>query len=292
MTTPTVSVVIPSYNREDSIVPAIESVLAQSYSDFELIVVDDASTDRTVAAMQSITDPRLKIIAQEHNAGASVARNIGIEAAQGTWIAFHDSDDIWLPDKLERQMALLKTPNAGYVAAYCGMLILEQGAAPETGTYVPADHVTPKEGDIAEMLLWDSFISTQTLIARRTDLLAVGGFDPELPALIDWGCVIRLAQLGPFAFVPDVLVHQFFSANSITKTPGKRLKARLRILETHADLLAQRPRTLAHHHYEIAGALRASGAPQEALPHLAQAVALQPFNLRYRAMRLYLSLRR
>ncbi len=195
MTAPTVSVVIPSYNRETSIVQSIKSVLDQSYEDFELIIVDDGSTDGTVAAMRVVTDPRLKVIEMGTNAGASVARNIGIEAARGTWIAFHDSDYLWLPEKLTMQMARLTAPNADYVAAYCGMLILENEAAYETGRYVPADHIDPKEGDIADMLLWDSFISTQTLVARRADLLTVGGFDPEMPAL----SIIRCASKASMA---------------------------------------------------------------------------------------------
>src|SRR5207342_2634786 len=121
---PAVSVVIPAYNRAGSIVRAIESVLRQSYTDFELLVLDDGSTDGTLAAAGTVTDPRLRLIANPRNLGAAGARNAGIEAARGTWVAFQDSDDEWLPLKLELQMARLTAPGADYIGAYCGMLII------------------------------------------------------------------------------------------------------------------------------------------------------------------------
>ena len=102
---PSVSIVIPAYNRADSIVAAIESVLRQTWTDFELIVVDDGSTDGTVAAARRIDDPRLRLTEGRVNRGAAAARNLGAAEARGGWIAFQDSDDEWLPEKLEKQMA-------------------------------------------------------------------------------------------------------------------------------------------------------------------------------------------
>ena len=122
---PPVSVVIPAYNRVDSIRVAVESVLRQSWTDFELLVVDDGSTDGTREAVRAIPDPRLRLIETPRNMGASAARNLGIEEARGDWVAFQDSDDEWLPLKLEKQMARLQAPGApAYVAVYCGMIVL------------------------------------------------------------------------------------------------------------------------------------------------------------------------
>ena len=104
---PPVSVVIPAYNREATIVAAIDSVLGQSFGDFELLVVDDGSRDGTLAAARSVADPRVRVIAAEQNGGAAAARNLGATQARGDWIAFQDSDDEWLPRKLEKQMARL-----------------------------------------------------------------------------------------------------------------------------------------------------------------------------------------
>ena len=107
---PPVSVVIPAYNRAPTIGAAIDSVLRQTFTDFELVVVDDGSTDGTLTAARAIADPRLRVIAAPQNMGAAGARNLGVAEARGTWIAFQDSDDEWLPEKLAKQMARLATP--------------------------------------------------------------------------------------------------------------------------------------------------------------------------------------
>ncbi len=98
---------MPAWNRADSIVMAVESVLRQSFADFELLVVDDGSTDGTMEALAGVADPRLRRLANPRNLGASAARNTGIRAARADWVAFQDSDDEWLPLKLEKQMARL-----------------------------------------------------------------------------------------------------------------------------------------------------------------------------------------
>ena len=102
-----VSVILPVYNREKSLEYAMRSVLDQSYKDLELIVVDDASTIDLQPIVESFDDPRVKYIRQEENGGASVARNTGLAAAEGKYIAFQDSDDLWLPNKLQMQLDLL-----------------------------------------------------------------------------------------------------------------------------------------------------------------------------------------
>ena len=130
---PAVSVVLPAYNRADSIRLAIDSVLRQSFTDFELIIVDDASTDGTRAVAEAVADPRVRVIAHPANRGASAARNSGVAAARAPFVAFQDSDDEWLPRKLEKQMARLLAPGAGYVAAYCGMRILDEPTDEPTG---------------------------------------------------------------------------------------------------------------------------------------------------------------
>jgi glycosyltransferase involved in cell wall biosynthesis len=103
---PTVSVVLPSFNRKDSIRASVNSVLTQSFADFELIVVDDGSKEDIRCVLDTIADPRLKYIRRESNGGAAAARNPGIAAATGRFIAFQDSDDLWLPRKLEWQLDL------------------------------------------------------------------------------------------------------------------------------------------------------------------------------------------
>ncbi len=292
---PQVSIVIPAYNRASSIRIAVESVLRQTFTDFELLVVDDGSTDGTMEALEGVTDPRLKRLANPRNMGASAARNTGIRAARAEWVAFHDSDDEWLPLKLEKQMARLAMAAEGTVACYCGLAIVGRGELVRqrlrrskrrsTTTvrtdlrYVPASNITTVEGDVRASLLRWSLASTQTLVARRDALERVGGFDEAMPALLDWDCVIRLAQLGPFAFVDEPLVLQYFSENSITRSVRKRVVARRMMLEKHAALYAPHPALLSLQWVKIAGEHRSLGDQAEARAALAEAARLDPLNI-------------
>ena len=291
---PAVSVVIPAYNRAGSIRPAIESVLRQTFTDLEVLVVDDASADGTRAAAEAVADPRVRVIAHDRNRGASAARNTGIREARAPWIAFQDSDDEWLPLKLEKQMARLDA--GGFVAAYCGMLVIGQPDGGDRGrpsiAYVPRPDVTVVEGDILPSLIRTSIVSTQTLVARRDDLIAIGGFDESFRALIDWELMLRLAPRGPVACVDEPLVLQRFSANSITREAALRAEARGRAIDKHLALLSRHPEPLARLHYVAAGELRQLGDLAGARAQLARARALRPADPRLWAMSGYLALRR
>jgi glycosyltransferase involved in cell wall biosynthesis len=292
---PAVSVVLPAYNRAGSILAAVDSVLGQTFRDFELLVVDDGSTDGTMAALDGVRDPRLRLLANPRNMGAGAARNTGIRAARADWVAFQDSDDEWLPRKLALQLARLDAAGDGHVAAYCGMAVvggLDEGAGRTSLRYIPDPQLAKVEGDIQAALLRESLVSTQTLIARRDSLLAIGGFDESLPALEDWDCAIRLAALGPFAFVDEPLVMQHFSANSITRHRDRRLAARKTILAKHLSALQADPVLLAQHYRAIAGEQRRLGLMREARASLAQARKQTPRDPALWALSAYLTLKR
>lgn len=279
MPDPRVSVVIAAFNREDSVRAAAESVLTQTYPDFELIVVDDGSSDGTIAALEAISDPRLTVIAASQNRGVSAARNRGIEAARGHWVAVHDSDDIWRPEKLAKQMADLDAPGADFVAGYCGMEI--EGTDPPR--YVPDPAIPHRSGAIMPSLISQSFISTQTLIVRRDLLDRHGGFDEGLKALVDWELMLRIAPEGPVALVDEPLVLQRFSGNSITHNSARRVAARAHLVEKHEARIAEYDGALAGHFHAIAGGYRMAGDLDLARTYAAKAIAAAPMNLRYRA---------
>ncbi len=253
---PSVTVVLPVYNREGSIRAAIASVLEQTHVLFDLIVVDDCSTDRTAEMVLSIRDPRLTLLRHPTNRGAPAARNTGARSARSDWIAFQDSDDEWLPSKLEKQLVRIQTAAGDAVACYCGLLVIgnpecQAVQARTQVTYVPRSSQYPVEGDIRQSLRETSLVSTQTLIVRRDAFEAVGGFDEQMPALQDWELVIRLSASGSFAFVDEPLVLQHFSENSITRDRRRRLQARQRLLEKHRDFFAVEPQKLARQLYTL-----------------------------------------
>jgi glycosyltransferase involved in cell wall biosynthesis len=277
---PAVTVVIPAYNRAASIRAAIESVLRQTWTDFELLVVDDGSTDGTLAAAAEVEDPRLRLIASPRNQGAAGARNLGVAEARGTWIAFQDSDDEWLPTKLEKQMARLAASGAGFVGAYCGLLTLG-GLDDRAGErlrlrYVPDPSIVPAEGDILVPLLFANMISTQTLVVRRDVILELGRFDEDTTPIEDWDFVIRLAQSGPIAFVDEPLVHQRFSPNSITRNTARRLGSWIRLVEKNLDAFAAHPALLARQYRIIANGCREAGDLAGARRWLGRALRVAP----------------
>jgi glycosyltransferase involved in cell wall biosynthesis len=280
---PRVSVVMPAWNRADTILMAVESVLRQSFTDFELLVVDDGSTDGTMEALAEVTDPRLQRLTNPRNMGPSAARNTGIRAAQADWVAFQDSDDEWLPEKLGKQMAKLATAGPEVVACYTGMIIVgqadRQGMDGRTAvSYIPGPGEQSVEGRLHGALLARSFVSTQMFMARRSTLLDLGGFDESLPALEDWDCVIRLSKRGEFSFVDEPLVIQRFSQNSLTRSSLKRLQSRIIILRKNYKDLTTVPHILAKHHIAISGEQRRIGDLAAARSSLVDACRAQPMS--------------
>jgi len=201
-TSPAVSVIIPAYNRALSIGRALDSVLAQGFADFEVIVVDDGSTDGTVALCDARTDPRLRILRHGCNRGAAAARNTGIAAALGVWCALLDSDDTWFPEKLERQLAFLRMHGGRYRACCTGYRILDGRGARD---YLPA----PVER--RRLLLGCDLSPGSTLLAERAVFAEVGLFDEDLPRYEDWDWLLRYDRAHELAVLPLPLAVIHFS---------------------------------------------------------------------------------
>ncbi|MEO8260084.1 MAG: glycosyltransferase family 2 protein [Acidobacteriota bacterium] len=196
---PTVSVVIPAFNRAATVCPAIASVLAQTFQDFEIIVVDDGSTDATPAVVEALADPRITLIRHARNRGASAARNTGIAVSRGPYIAFLDSDDEWLPAKLERQLDVFgrASPRVGLVAGGVECFFAD-------GTV--SRHIPHRFADLPRALLTKNVVGpTSVGMVRRGALQAAGGFDESLPASQDRDLWVRICQRFEADFVPDVL---------------------------------------------------------------------------------------
>lgn len=226
---PVVSVVIPTYNRGDVLGRSIRSVLEQTYSDFEVLVVDDGSSDHTASVVRDFDDSRVNYLAHEENRGAAAARNTGIRAANGEFIAFQDSDDEWLPRKLEKQMAVFdRVPEeVGVVySAFYDIAEEETNRVPDTAT-------ESIDGDVHERLLEFNFISTQVAVVRRGCFRTVGLFDEDLPRLIDWELWIRLSEQYRFEFIDEPLVKVYRQPDSISEDDSAGVLARDRILEKH-----------------------------------------------------------
>lgn len=234
---PLVSVVLPTYNRRQSVGKAIQSVLQQTYATLELIVVDDGSTDGTEQLVRQLSDTRISYLRHENNRGGSAARNTGLAAARGQLIAFQDSDDEWLPHKLERQVALLREAGETTGVVYCTYRRSFPDGSSESH---PADPASAPRGEIHRALLWANFIGTPTIVARRSCYESVGGFDEALPRFQDWDWMIRVSRDWQVGFVEEPLVHAGFAGDNISDghTAGL-VAAERRLVEKHAESLRQ-----------------------------------------------------
>lgn len=230
---PLVSVIIPTYNREETIMRAVDSVLAQTYSDIELIVVDDGSTDSTVRLINDCADKRVRLIHMPENGGANVARNRGIAAARGEYIAFQDSDDEWDRDKLQIQIKDML--DRKLTASFCAYRLI-QGVNEKI---MPRDYKDKDryENKLMEVLAERNVIGTPTLIVRKDVFLTVGVFDETMPRLQDYEFVIRLAQKEKIGYIAKPLVTAHRTAVSLSTNTGTLYRAMAFLLIKHGKFL-------------------------------------------------------
>jgi glycosyltransferase involved in cell wall biosynthesis len=219
---PGVSVIIPTFNRAGVIGETIDSVLAQTYRDTEIIIVDDGSTDDTAEKL-SIYGNRIRIVYQE-NAGTSAARNRGIEVSNAKIIAFQDSDDLWKPTKLERQVSLLARLGSSVPCCLCNAIMQNlYGDGRELLSFdISGISSRYPEGlwlNVTEVLASRSVLFNQTVAVRREALEKVGGFDPELRNAEDYDLSLRLSLEGPWGFITEPLtIWRAGASNSLSKT--------------------------------------------------------------------------
>jgi glycosyltransferase involved in cell wall biosynthesis len=195
-----ISVIIPVFNRRQEVLRAIASVEAQTLSPSEIIVVDDASTDDTAEAVASLGDERVRLLRHEHNRGASAARNTGVAAARGDWIAFLDSDDVWETEKLARQLSTLAAAPDDVPAGVTGYVIDDY----RTGR-ISTFHPEPAMARL-DSLVWGCPLGIgSTLLARRAVFDRVGLLDAELPRLEDWEWLMRYLPVYRLGVLPAPL---------------------------------------------------------------------------------------
>jgi|AGTN01.3.fsa_nt_gi Glycosyltransferases involved in cell wall biogenesis len=225
----TVSIVLPTYNRAATLRRAIDSVLRQTHRDFELIVVDDGSTDNTALILSEIVDPRIRIIRQA-NKGPGAARNAGIRAARYELVAFQDSDDVWFDDKLERQLAAM---NDDIGVVYHDVICVKQDGEEEllsTPESIPLNIVDRMETAGQLGIVW--------CLTRKHLIEAVGGFDEVMAPVEDTDLLIKLRAVSEFVRVPMPLVYYFDSSDGITKNWQGVANSIRRLIQLHGKELA------------------------------------------------------
>jgi glycosyltransferase involved in cell wall biosynthesis len=239
MNPPVVSVIIPTYNRSQMLSRAIQSVLMQTFQDFELLVVDDASEDNTEEAVKGIRDQRIHYIRHEKNKGGSAARNTGIQAALGKYIAFLDSDDEWLPEKLERQIAKINSaaPSVGFV--YTGFISISAKTGKMMNRLIPQ-----KAPNVYSRALE---ANGSSLLVKKECFEKVGLFDETLASCQDWDMAIRLSRCYGLDFVPEALVKYYFHGAQLSSSLERKIHGREALMKKHYEDFLRYPSLLANH---------------------------------------------
>lgn len=219
MTAPAISIVTPCYNAAAFVREGVESVLAQTFTDFELIVVNDGSSDDSLAILKTINDPRLVLIDQP-NSGVMAARNHGIRIARGTYLAFLDADDGWREDFLEKMhSALAARPDAAL--AYCGWQNIGLPGA-RSNPFVPPDY--ENEGK-AEALLYACRWPIHAVLVKRALVVEVGAFDETIHTAEDYWLWLRIAPHNPIVRVPEVMSYYLHHGNQRSTAKNSLHKA-------------------------------------------------------------------
>jgi teichuronic acid biosynthesis glycosyltransferase TuaG len=282
---PKVSVIIPCFNSQNTIKETVESVLVQTMQDFEVIVVDDGSTDDTKQALSDYGD-RVKYLYRE-NGGQSAARNTGIRAARGEILAFVDSDDLWYPEKLEKQIRILDEQKLDW--CYCDCLYFRDNDSFNLGKHSELFYPA-KVGWIVKSLLMGNCIASPTPVIRRSVFERCGLFDesPQFRIGEDWEMWLRIAAQYPVGYSAEVLAKHREHAGSVSYSvdPKTALASHLAVIEKMTtlypqDLMPLKEKATAFYAARFSKSSWLNGNIADAKELIRQAESLDPWNLRY-----------
>lgn len=278
-----VSVILPTYNRARTLARAVRSVLGQGYSNLELIIVDDGSTDETKAVVAAFDDPRVIYAPLPFNQGASAARNHGLKMVRGEFVAFQDSDDEWLADKLERQVAAARASGEERVVVFHVKVVYGRDEArvygPGRVCCVPRLAGNPDARDFIKITHRENVMSPQTLMFSSNIIERVGPFDKLLVNSVDWDFSLRLVYEAKVIFLEEPLVMTYIQDDSISTLRRNMARSQLRILLKLRRRPDVDPVILSDHFARIGLGISRFGKPRMARRLLRNAVALSPTRL-------------
>jgi glycosyltransferase involved in cell wall biosynthesis len=271
-----VSIIIPTYNRAKSLGAAIQSILDQTYQDFEVIIVDDCSSDNTEAVVRGFQDQRISYVRHSENRGSGCARNTGIKRAKGHFIAFQDSDDIWLPSKLMKQIEAMSKASNEVGVVYTGYIRIESGVE----KYNPPSCVDEKQGNIYGQLLKGNFVGTAMVLVRKDCFEEVGLFDEEIYNYgEDWELWLRVAKRYLFILIDEPLVLSPIGNDSNVKNLTAKTAALERILALHEVGFNRDPKSYARHLYSTGADYCRIGRMKDGRRLFARSALKRPFSI-------------
>lgn len=270
-----VTVVIPTFNRADTVSTALQSLLEQTYAHWNALVVDDCSTDdtRSIAEDFCRRDARIRLLVHAERKGAQAARNTGIRAASSKWVAFLDSDDRYLPSSLEQRVR--KAAETGLDVVHSACTFIDEGPGlPHSRFEMPAT-----QGDIYTQMLQRPGPMYQGLLATKEALTSIGYLDETVISYQEWDTTIRLARHHRFAFVAEpTFVYRLNTPNSISRDRLRNARGYRQVFGKHFWSILSRcgPRAIANHYSTLARMYRAAGSNGRAIRSAAAAVLWWP----------------
>lgn len=229
MNNPFISIIIPTYNRGYCIANAIESILNQTYQNFEIIVVDDCSSDNTMEVIKSINDERIVFHRNSRNIGPASSRNQGIKLSRYDYIAFQDSDDIWEASKLEKQINMCINHNNPCMV-YTKMIVTDNDTI---SSFMPSPEMpfNKLSENVYPYLLEQNFIGAPTVLLPKAIIYDVGGFRDDLSALEDWELFLRIAKRYDVLYIDEPLhIYNVHTSNTVSSNYPKYLESMVKIL--------------------------------------------------------------
>lgn len=268
---PLISVIIPTYNRAHLVGRAIQSVLNQTFQDFEIIVVDDGSTDNTEEVVRAFNDPRIHYIRHKGNYGASAARNTGIRVAKGEYVAFLDSDDEWSPTKLELQVRAFRALDDSYALVFGCIEHVDEEGVPIAIGKLPMSHSL-----FHQLLRRNVLGSCSGAMIRKSVLSEVGGFDERLPARQDLDLWLRISATYNIYILPDILTIQYHHGTQISKDICKKIHAHHLFLAKYKHFLEKNKKAYAYQLYSLGRLYLSAGNLPAAREHFIKSLLLYP----------------
>jgi len=275
--TPNVSVIIPTHNRAELLSSALTSVLNQSYQDFEIVVVDDASTDKTREVIASFNDARIKYVRHEVNKGDAGSRNTGIQNSTGDFIAFLDDDDEWLPEKLQIQVDVLRSCPTNVGGVYTGWLKIDKS----TGEILEIK-LDGKHGDLFQEMFLENLMSTACVVVRRECFERVGLFDESMPCSSDYDMWIRIAAHFHFEYIKEPLVILYYAQGpKLSTNVPSALQGLEMVLEKYDKCFVANKKNFSRLYYNMGILYFLSGESEKSRKALLKAIESCPLGVKH-----------
>jgi glycosyltransferase involved in cell wall biosynthesis len=265
-----VSVIIPTHNRAEFLRSAITSVLNQTFQDFEIIIIDDASKDHTREVIANFNDARIKVIHNQVSKGAAGARNIAIMNSNCKYTAFLDDDDEWLPEKLKIQTRLLDNSPQEVGGVYTGCFIIEKVSERVLSIY------NPEINDLSK----DNFITTSSILLRRECFEKCGLFDESMLACSDYDMWIRISKHFSFKFTKTTLVKYYIHKNSLTFDYEKKTRGIEILFEKHDDFFKNNYKEYSKQYLDLGVRYCYKGEVQKGRMAFCKSIRMDPFEIR------------